>query len=121
MRFSDSINVDIPKPIKFANSDSSPFNTDTSSTEDGSSKTTYPVNPDTSLNDSLSFKTIIKTHDTNPSYTCTRHPADNHLIFSSYVFIISSNDIYFKSHDQLRQQPRKCYQLFFSPSENLEQ
>ena len=36
MRFSDSINLDIPKPIKYANSDSSPFNSDESLSDDTS-------------------------------------------------------------------------------------
>ena len=36
MRFSDSIKLDIPKPIKYANSDSSPFNSDESLSDDTS-------------------------------------------------------------------------------------
>ena len=36
MRFSDSINFDIPKPIQYANSDSSPFNSDESLSDDTS-------------------------------------------------------------------------------------
>ena len=67
MRFSDSINLDIPRPIKHADSDSPPFISDTSSSEDESSKTTYPSNPDASINDTSSYKTYIKTDDTNPS------------------------------------------------------
>ena len=42
MRFSDSINSDIPKPIEYANSDSSPSISDTSSSDEESSKTIYP-------------------------------------------------------------------------------
>ena len=36
MRFSDSITFDVPKPIKYANSDSSPFNSDESLSDDTS-------------------------------------------------------------------------------------
>ena len=64
MRFSDSTNTDIPKPIKYANSDSSSFLSDTSSSNDESYKTTHPYTPDTSLSDTSSYKTINKTRDT---------------------------------------------------------
>ena len=74
MRFSDSINTNIPKPIKYANSDSSSFFSDTSSSDDESYNTTHPCNPDTSQNDTSSHKTISETHDTNPSHTRIRHP-----------------------------------------------
>ena len=42
MRFSDSINSDIPKHNKYAKSDSSPSICDTSSSDEESSKTIYP-------------------------------------------------------------------------------
>ena len=77
IQISDSINIDIPKPVKYANSDSSSFISDTSSSDDESSNTTYPCNPDTSLNDTSSYITFIKTRDTNPSYTRIRHPTDS--------------------------------------------
>ena len=77
MRFSDSINTDIPKPIKYANSDSSSFVSDTSSSDDESYNTTHPHNPNTFLNDTSSYKTTAKTHDTNPSYTRNRHTTDS--------------------------------------------
>ena len=67
MRYSDSINADIPKSIKYANSDSSSFLSDTSSSDDESYKTTHPYNPDTSLNDTSSYKASLKTRDTNQS------------------------------------------------------
>ena len=54
MRFSDFINIGIPTHNKHANSDSSYFISDTSSSDDDSSNTTYPYNPDTSLNDTSS-------------------------------------------------------------------
>ena len=48
MQFSDYINTDIPKPNKYAYSDSSSFLSDTSSSDDESSNTTQPYNPDNS-------------------------------------------------------------------------
>ena len=83
MRFSDSINTDIPKPIKYANSDSSSFLSDTSSSDDESSKITHPYNPDTSLNDTSSFNPINKTRDTNPSHSRIRHATDSSSLRSS--------------------------------------
>ena len=102
--FSDSSNLDVPKPIKYDNSDSSQLNFDTSSSEDESSKTTYPANPDTSLNDTSSYKTNINTHDSNPSNTRIRLSADN-ISFPSHIN--PSNDRHLDSHYQLRQQPRR--------------
>ena len=60
MRFSDSINLDTPKRNKYDESDSSPFTSDTSSSDDESSKTFYPPTPDTSLNDISFYKKLKK-------------------------------------------------------------
>ena len=76
MQFSDSMNIDVPKPNKYANGDSSSFISDTSSSDDESSNTTYPFNPDTSLKVTSSYNTTFKTRDTNPCYTQIRHPTD---------------------------------------------
>ena len=40
-------------------------------------KTTHPTNHATPRNDTSSYRTVIQTHDTNPSHTRTRHFADN--------------------------------------------
>ena len=116
MRFPDSINTDIPKPNNYANSDSSSFLSDTSSSDDESYNTTHPFNPDISSNDASSHKIIIKTHDTNPSSTRIRHPTDS-------FFLPTPDDTpqnrTLKSHYKLRQQPRKDYRLFLSPSKIL--
>ena len=117
MRVSDSINTDNPKPIKYANSDSSSFLPDTLLIDDEvSSNTTHPYNPDTPLNDTSSYNTINKTRDINLSHTRIRHPTDS-------SFLLSSNDTsqnrHLKSHYRLRQQPRKDYRLFLSPSKIL--
>ena len=100
MQFSDSINTDIPKPIKYADSDSSSFLSETSSSDDESSNTTHPYNPDTSLNDTSSYITINETRDTNPSYTRIRHPTDSSFLPSSND---SSQNRHLKSHYRLRQ------------------
>ena len=60
MRFSDSINTEIPQPIKYANSDSSSILSNTSSSDHESYITTHPYNPDTSLGDTSSYKKIKK-------------------------------------------------------------
>ena len=86
MRFSDSNNLDIPKPTRYANRDSSPFICDTSSSDD---KTIYPPNQDTSLNDTSSYGTfIIKTHDTNPSSSDTFPSAPN-LTSSAFQTVLT--------------------------------
>ena len=117
MRFSDSINTDIPKPIKYAKSDSSSFLSGTSSSDDESYNTTHPNNPDISLNDTSSHKTITKTHDTNPLYSRIRHPTD---CFSLPTPDDTPQERTLKSHYNLRQQPRKDYRLFLAPSKILD-
>ena len=96
MRFSDTINTDIPKPIKYANSDSSSLLSDSSSSdEDEPSNTTHPYNHDTPLNDTSSYNTIIKTRDTNLSRTRIRHPTDSPSLPSSND---TSQNRHLKSH-----------------------
>ena len=116
MQFSDSINTDTTKPNKYANSDSSSFLSDTSSSDDESYNTTHPYKPDTSLNDSSSYKLISKTHDTNPSYTRIRPPTDSSSLPTPDD---TSQNRTLKSHYKLRQQQRKDYRLFLSPSKIL--
>ena len=113
MQFSDSCQFNIPKPIKYANSDSSLFNSDTSlSDEDSPSKPiksqitpnndfpslsqndNLPTNP----NDNSTFKSIIKT---NQSDTSLPPPIDRTT----------------KTHYPLRRQPRIDYRIFIPPSE----
>ena len=116
MPFLDSIITDIPKPIEYANSDSSSFLSDTSSSDGESYNTIHPYNPDSSLNDTSSYKTISKTNDTNPSYTRIRHPTDS----SSLPTPNDTSQIRsFKSHYKIRQQPRNYFILLFSPSKIL--
>ena len=90
MRFSDSTQFNIPKPIKYTNSDSSPFNSDESiSDEDSPQK---PITPSTTSNfdfttpssndsspiklqDNQPFKKIIKTPQTDIPTDRSRHPS----------------------------------------------
>ena len=117
MRFSDSINTDIPKPIKYANSDSSSFLSDTStSNDDESSNTLHPYNPDTPLNDTSSYNTFDKNRDTNLFHTRIRHPTERSSLHSSND---TSQNRHPKSHCRLGQQPRKDYRLFLSLSKIL--
>ena len=115
MRFSHSIKIDILKPIRYTNSDSSSFISDTSSDAE-SSNTTYPSNSYTSLNDTSSYKTNIKTRDTSPSYIRFSHPTDS---ASLPPHNITSQNRHLESYYKLRQQPRKDYRLFLSPSKIL--
>ena len=118
MRFPDSTNTDIPKPIEYANSDSSSFLSDTSSSDDESSNTTHPYNPDTPLNVTSSYNTVSKTRDTNPSHTRIRHHIDSSSLPSSTE---TSQNIHLKSHYRVRQQSRKEFRHFLSPSKILYQ
>ena len=89
MSFSDSINcnIKIPKPIKFANSDSSPFNSneslsdDTSSLDDLNSSTDDPFqnssNTNPSSNSTSPFTQVLKDPDTNHSSDRIRHRSQN--------------------------------------------
>ena len=49
-----------------------------------------------------SYKTITKTHDTNPSYTRIRHPTDSSSLPTSDD---KPQNRTLKSHHKLRQQP----------------
>ena len=92
MRFSDSTHFNIPKPIKYSNSDSSPFNSDKSlSDEDSQQKLITPSTTSNydmttpSLNDSSpiklydnsSFKQMSKTPQTDIPIDRSRHPSQD--------------------------------------------
>ena len=94
MRFSDSTQLNIPKLIKYASSDSSPFNSDESQSDEDSSQ--KPIIPPTTSNCDFktpssnysspiklhdnSFKKIIKTHQTDKPSDRLRHPSQNQSI-----------------------------------------
>ena len=120
MRVSDSIQYDIPKPIKYAIYDSSPFDSDDTLSDDTSSQHNLSLSPSNApskpifqdnwfYNDS-GFQSITKTHQPNPSYR-TRHHSQNDTP-------IHHNPIngQTKTHDNLTHQPQKDYRLFLPQS-----
>ena len=58
---------------------------------------------------------ICKTRGTNPSHTRIRHPTTRSSLSSPKIQDTSQNR-QLKSHYRSRQQPRKEYRLFLSPS-----
>ena len=86
MRFSDSTHFQIPQPIIYANSYSSPFNSDESLSDEDSSQTfmTPPniLTPSSisnlpSTTDSSLYKNIINTPYTNIPIDRSPHPSQN--------------------------------------------
>ena len=89
MRFSDSTNFDVPKPIKYANSDSSPFNSDETLSDDTSfsdndqtlspnnfsSQTSSHTDPPSTIDPP--FQSILQPPGTNQSRDRTRLPSQN--------------------------------------------
>ena len=124
MRFSDSITYNIPKPIQYANSNSSSFNSDESLSDDPTfsddDQTLSPndLSTQTSSNTNLLSNTILPSQpilqspSTNHSSDRTRHPFKN----QSPSSITNSRDT--KTHYKLRQQPKMEYRIFI-PSSKL--
>ena len=141
MRFSDTTQFYIPKQIKYANSDSSPFNSDESISDEDSSQTfTTPSTtsnqtslpssnqnaPQTSrtpfitsnqksltpfTNDNPSFKKIINTPQSNIPIDRSRHPSQDQP--NSFPPPIDRTT---KTHYELPHQPKLDYRLFTPPS-----
>ena len=141
MRFSDTAQFQIPQPTKYANSDSSPFNSDESLSDEDSHtfmtpSTTYNstetvVTPSSfstsnqntpsttsndkslpsSTNDNSLYRHIINTPHTNIPSDRSRHPANNQI--TSLPPLIDRNT---KTTYKLRQQPKLDYRLFITPS-----
>ena len=123
MRLSDSINFDVPKPIKCANSDSSPFNSDeslsddtsfpdndqTSSPNNFSSQTSTNTNPLSTIDSS--FQSTLQPPGTNQSCDRTRHPSQNQSPSPS-----PTNNRDTKTHYNLRQQRKMDYRIFIPTS-----
>ena len=140
MRFSDTTQFQIPQPTKYANSDSSPFNSDeslsdedsqtfmTPSTTDNSSqtfvtpssfRTSNQNTPSTtstdksltsSTNDNSSYKHINNTPHTNISSDRSRHPSNNQTTSLPPLIDRTTKTTY-----KLRQQPKLEYRLFLHP------
>ena len=112
MRFSDSITYNIPKPIQYANSDSSPFNSDESLSDDPSLldddqtlspndlSTQTPSNTNPPSNTNLLSQPILQAPGTNHTFDRTRHPSQN----QSPSSITNYRDT--KTHYKIGQQPK---------------
>ena len=130
MRFSDTTQFQIPKQIKYASSDSSPFNSDVSLSDEDSSQTfmtpsttSNQISPQSSRTpcnhkpltpptiDNSSYKNIINTlHSKIPSDR-SRHLSHNKTD-SLPTLIDRTTKITYK----LRHQPKLDYRLFIPPS-----
>ena len=141
MRFSDTTQFQIPQPTKYANSDSSPFNSDESlsdedsqtfirpSTTDNSSQTFVTPSsfsssnqntPSTtsndksltsSTNDNFLYRHIIITPHTNIPSDRSRHSSNNQTTSLPPLIDRTTKTTY-----KLRQQPKLDYRLFITPS-----
>ena len=121
MRFSDSINYNntIPKPIQYANSDSSPFNSSESLSDDipssddlfqdSSNSNQNPSNINPPSNATSPLKTTLKAPGTNQHTDRTCHPSQNQSNLPT------SKDGNTKTHYNLRQQLQMDYCLFIPP------
>ena len=136
MRFSDTTQCHISKPIQYANSDSSPFNSEESD-EDSSQTFMTPsttVTPSTAsnqnshqastpfitsnhksltppTNDNSLYKNIINTPHTNIPNDRSRHPSQNQT--DSLPSLIDRTT---KTTYKPRLQPKLDYRLFIPPS-----
>ena len=122
MRYSDSITYNIPKPIQYTNSDSSPFNSDESLSDDTSlpdddqtlspndRSTRTPSNTNLPSTTNIPSQPILQAPGTNNSFDRTRHPSQN----QSPSSITNNRDT--KTHYKLRQQPKMDYRIFTPPS-----
>ena len=139
MRFSDSTHFQSPQPIKYANSDSSPFNSDDSLSDEDSSQTfmtpSTTLTPLTTTNQNSSqanrtpfipsnhksltpptnysslYKNIINTTHTNITNDRSRHPSRNQA--GSLPPLIDRTT---KTTYKLRHQPKLDYRLFIPPT-----
>ena len=141
MRFSDTTQFQIPQPTKYANSDSSPFNSDESLSDEDSQKFMTPSNTEDSsqtfvtpssfstsnqntpsrtsnhksltppTNDNSLYKDIINTPHNNIPSDRSRHPSNIQT-----DSLPPLNDRTTKITYKLRQQLKLDYRLFITPS-----
>ena len=119
MRFSDTTQFQIPKPTKYANSDSSPFNSDESLSEEDSQTFVTPSSfstsnentPSITSNDNSIYILIINTPHTNVSSDRSRHSSNNQTTSLPPLIDRTTKTTY-----KLRQQPKLDYRLFITPS-----
>ena len=142
MRFSDTTQFQIPQPTKYANSDSSPFNSDESLSDKDSQ--TF-MTPSTTNNSSQTFVTPFSTSNQNTSSTTSNHksfksltpPTNDNSLYKNIINTPHTNipsdrsrhpsynqtdslppliDRTTKTTYKLRQQPKLDYRLFITPS-----
>ena len=141
MRFSDTTQFQMPQTTKYANSDSSPFNSDESLSDEDSQTFTTPsttedssqtfVTPSSfntsnqntpsitsndksltsSTNDNSLYRDIINTPHTNIPSDRSRHSSNNQT--DSLPPLIDRTT---KTTYKLRQQPKLDHRLFITPS-----
>ena len=129
MRFSDTTQFQIPQPTRYANSDSSLFNSDESLSEEDSQTFVKPSSFSTSnqntpsitsndnsltpsTNDNSLNRHIIKTHHTIISSDTSRHSSNNQTTSLPPIIDRTTKTTY-----KLRQQPKLDYRLFNTPSQ----
>ena len=129
MRFSDTTQFQIPHPTKYANSDSSPFNSDESLSEEDSqpfvtpssfstsNQNTPSITPNDSpltpsTNDNSLYRHIINTLHTIISSDRSRHSSNNQTTSLPPIIDRTTKTTY-----KLRQQPKLDYRLFITPSQ----
>ena len=128
MRFSDTTQFQIPQPTRYANSDSSPFNSDESLSEEDSQTFVTPPSFSTSnqntpsitsndksltssTNDNSLYRHLINTPHTNVSSDRSRHSSNNQTTSLPPLIDRTTKTTY-----KLRQQPKLDYRLFITPS-----
>ena len=120
MRFSDTTQNQIPQITRYANSDSSPFNSDESLSEEDSQTFMTPPScstsnqntPSITSNDNSLYKHIINTPHTNVPSDRSRHPSHNQTTSLPPLIDRTTKTTY-----KLRQQPKLDYRLFITPSQ----
>ena len=129
MRFSDTTQIQIPQTTRYANSDSSPFNSDESLSEEDSQTFVTPPSFSTSnqntpsttsndksltssTNDNSLYRHIINTPHTNVSSDRSRHSSNNQTASLPPLIDRTTKTTY-----KLRPQPKLDYRLFITPSQ----
>ena len=136
MRFSDSTQFQIPQPTKYANSDSSPFNSDGSLSDEDYSQTsmTPPTISTPNQNTPQTNRTPLISSNQNPLTSSTNYNSVYKNKINTPHTNIPIDRSRYHSHNQtdslpplidrttktsykLRQQPKLDYRLFIPPSQ----
>ena len=139
MRFSDTTQFQIPQPTKYANSDSSPFNSDESLSDEDSQRF---MTPSTTEDSSQTFMTPFSTSNQNTPSITSNHksltpPTNENSLYNYIINTLHTNipsdrsrhpsqnqtdslppltDRTTKTTYKLRHQPKLDYRLFITPS-----